>query len=132
MNAILLVRRQQFIVAARIYRDYGVFSAKVVQTLLDMIRRTRGGMITFNSKKIAVLAGIDSHPVVLTLVKDVLERLEEKGYIREIGKTKHGVKYSVTRESPLWVLAKNYERVGINSLEDLEEVLEKLLPRAQV
>jgi len=118
------------VVASTIYRDYEEFSRRVILTLIDMIRRTKGGMITFNSKKIAVLAGIESHPVVLTLIKDVLERLKERGYVEEVGRTKHGVKFSVTRESPLWILAKNYEKVTIRGLEDLDEVVEKLAPRA--
>jgi hypothetical protein len=71
-----------------------------------MIRRTRGSLVTFNPKKIAVLAGIDTHPVILTLVKDVLEGLREKGLISLAGKSKHRVKYAVTKSSPLWALAK--------------------------
>ncbi|MEZ0345052.1 MAG: hypothetical protein ABWK01_00645 [Infirmifilum sp.] len=113
-----------------IYRNYNEFSSKVVQTILEMIRHTKGGMITFNSKKIAVLAGIDTHPVILTLIKDVLERLKEKEYIQEVGRTKHGVKYSVTLESPLWMLAKNYEKISLRSLEDLDEIVKKFVLRA--
>ncbi|QOJ78191.1 hypothetical protein IG193_05260 [Infirmifilum lucidum] len=113
-----------------IYRNYSEFSMNVVLTLIEMIRHTKGGMITFNSKKIAVLAGMVTHPVILTLIKDVLERLKEKGYIMEVGRTKHGVKYSVTRESPLWILAKSYEKITIRSLEDLDEVIEKLALKA--
>ncbi|MGB9709226.1 MAG: hypothetical protein ACP5II_04335 [Infirmifilum sp.] len=112
-----------------LYRNYGEFSSKVILTILEMIRHTRGGMITFNTKKIAVLAGIDTHPVVLTLIKDVLERLKEREYINEVGKSKHGVKYSVTRDSPLWALAKNYDKVTLRSLEDLDEIIRKFVLR---
>jgi len=89
-----------------VYRDYNEFSALVLNTLLEMIRRTRGSLVTFHPKKIAVLAGIDTHPVILTLVKDVLEGLREKGLISLAGKSKHRVKYAVTKSSPLWALAK--------------------------
>lgn len=101
----------------------------MILTLLEMIRHTKGGMITFNSKKIAVLAGIDTHPVVLTLIKDVLEQLKEREYIFEVGRTKHGIKYSVTRESPLWALAKSYDKITLRNLEDLDEIVRKFVLR---
>lgn len=109
-----------------VYRDYNEFSVRVVQALLEMIRHTRGSIITFNAKKVAVFAGIDTQPVVLTLVKDVLERLREKDYVVVLGKTKHGVKYAVKKDTPLWVLAKSYEKVVIRNLEDLNMILEKV------
>ena len=105
------------------YRDYNAFSALVINTLLEMIRRTRGSLVTFNPKKIAVLAGIDAHPVILTLVRDVVERLREKGLVSVYGKSKHGIKYAVHRGSPLWTLAKEGYTVSPSNLLDLENVL---------
>lgn len=63
-------------------------------------------MLTFNAKKIAVLAGLPTHPVVLTLIKEVIEKLREEGLVRRVSRTTHGVKYSVSKDSPLWPLAK--------------------------
>ena len=104
------------------YRDYNAFSALVINTLLEMIRRTKGSLITFNPKKIAVLAGIDTHPVMLTLVRDVVERLREKGLVSVYGRSKHGIKYAVHRDSPLWVLAKEGYAVPPGNPFDLENV----------
>ncbi|MCI4408123.1 MAG: hypothetical protein JHC26_03450 [Thermofilum sp.] len=109
-----------------LYRNYNEFSVTVVQTILDMIKKSRGSLVTFNAKKIAVLANIETQPVVLTLVKDVLEKLRERGYLEVLGKTKHGVKYAVRRDTPLWVLAKNYDKVVFRSLDDLNLILEKM------
>ena len=97
-----------------------------VQTILDMIKKSRGSLVTFNAKKIAVLANIETQPVILTLVKDVLEKLRERGCLEVLGKTKHGTKYAVKKGSPLWVLAKNYDRIVLRSLEDLNLLLEKI------
>uniref|UniRef100_A0A7C4BAQ4 DNA-binding protein n=1 Tax=Thermofilum pendens TaxID=2269 RepID=A0A7C4BAQ4_THEPE len=105
-----------------VYRNYNEFSALVLNTLLEMIRRTKGGLVTFNPKKIAVLAGIDTHPVILTLVKDVLEGLRERGLINIAGKSKHGVKYSVTKNSPLWALAKEGYMFTAATVADLERI----------
>lgn len=78
--------------------------------------------MTFNPKKIAVLAGIDTHPVMLTLVKDVLEGLREKGFINVAGRSKHGVKYAVTKNSPLWILAKEGYTFTTLSFTELEQI----------
>lgn len=86
-----------------------------------MIATTKGSMLTFNAKKIASEAGLPTHPVVLTLIKEVIEQLREQGLVRRLSRTAHGVKYAVSRESPLWVLAKHGE-LG----EELEVVIAKI------
>lgn len=106
--------------AIPLYRNYDEFSAHVVQAVLEMIRGTRGSMVTFNAKKIALLmralrppgTELEIKPVTLTLVKDVLERLRERGYLEVLGENDHSVKYAVTRDSPLWRVAKNHGRVS--------------------
>ncbi len=90
-----------------IYRDYDEFKFLIVSTLMKMIKHTRGNVLTFNTKKIAVYANIETHPVILTLVKDVLENLRKEGYIRRLGKSRHGIKYMINRDSPLWKAAKD-------------------------
>jgi len=89
-----------------IYKDYERLQRTVLATLARMIRTTKGSMLTFNAKKIAVLAGLPTHPVVLTLIKDVIEQLGEKGLVRRVSRSSHGVKYAISKESPLWALAK--------------------------
>ncbi|MEM0223345.1 MAG: hypothetical protein QW230_00995 [Thermofilum sp.] len=114
-----------------VYRNYNEFSALVVNTLLDMVRRTKGSVVTFNPKKVAVLAGIDTHPVVLTLVKDVIERLREKGLVTVFGRSKHGIKYAVHKESPLWSLAKEGFSVSPSNPFDFDNLLLKVRVRGR-
>ncbi|MEM1928490.1 MAG: hypothetical protein QXH81_00805 [Thermofilaceae archaeon] len=104
-----------------IYRDYARLQKIVVETLANMISATKGSMLTFNAKKIASEAGLPTHPVVLTLIKEVIEQLRAQGLVRRLSKTAHGVKYAVNRESPLWFLAKQGELTG-----NLESVLAKI------
>lgn len=103
-----------------IYKDYERLQRTVLATLAKMIRSTKGSMLTFNAKKIAVLAGLPTHPVVLTLIKDVIEQLGEKGLVRRVSRSSHGVKYAISKESPLWALAK---------LEEIPPSLEALAAR---
>lgn len=116
---------------SEVYRNYNEFSALVVNAMLDMIRRTKGSLVTFNAKKVAVLAGIDTHPVVLTLVKDVIERLREKGLVTVFGKSKHGIKYAIHRDSPLWSLAKEGFTISPSSMASLDEI-DGVLLRARI
>lgn len=86
--------------------------------MVDMISRTKGSMLTFNAKKIAVNAGLPTHPVLLTLVKDILEQLHAHGLIQRMAKSSHGLKYSVTKESKLWELSKGWA-TDSSSVKDL-------------
>lgn len=105
-----------------IYRDYARLQKVVVETLGRLIASTKGSMLTFNAKKIASEAGLPTHPVVLTLIKEVIEQLHARGLVRKLSKTAHGVKYAVSRESALWPLAKQGK---------LGERLEALIAGAQ-
>ena len=93
------------------YYSYEEIKFNVVRALMDLIYRTKGSILTFTSKKIAVYAGIPTQPILLTLVKDVLENLRSEGLIRRYKKTSHGVKYIVDVSSPLWTAAKNKEYI---------------------
>jgi hypothetical protein len=105
---------------APLYRNYNEFSACVVQAVLEMVRCARGSIVTFNARKVAQMmralrppeTELEIKPVVLTLVKDVLEGLRERGYLEVLSENKHGVKYAVTKGSPLWRVAKNHGRVS--------------------
>ncbi|RLE61030.1 MAG: hypothetical protein DRJ35_01620 [Thermoprotei archaeon] len=115
-----------------VYRNYEEFRLLVVRTLAKMIERTKGNMLTFNSKKIAILAGIDTHPVILTLIKDVLEGLRKKGYIKTMGRSKHGTKYMINSKSPLWILAKHGEEITSEALMNIEVVVAKINKRRTI
>ncbi|RLE67856.1 MAG: hypothetical protein DRJ43_06635 [Thermoprotei archaeon] len=78
-----------------------------------MIRSTKGTMLTFNAKKIAVIAGLPTHPVILTLIKEVIEQLCTRKLVRRMSRSSHGVKYAITRESPFWLLAKAGEQAPL-------------------
>jgi len=85
-----------------LYKSYEEVKALVVLSIAKLIRRTKGSAITFTAKKIAVAAGLPAQPIVLTLIKDVLENLCSEGLVEVYSKTSHGVKYMITRDSPLW------------------------------
>jgi len=76
-----------------------------------MIKRTRGTCLTFTPKKVAKVAGLDTKPVTLSVVKYVIEKLRPLGI--DIYKTSsHGVKYIIHNTSPLWQKAKESEVIS--------------------
>ena len=112
-------------ISTSIYRNYDELKYLVVKTIMTLIKRTKGSVITFTAKKIAVHADIPTHPVVLTLVKDVLDNLKREGYIRKLARTSHGTKYIVEKTSSLWRASKD-ERL----LYELESpYLKTILPK---
>ena len=96
-----------------IYRDYEKLQSTVLSALAKLVKATRGSMLTFNAKKLAVVAGLPTHPVVLTLIKEVIEQLRARGLVYRISRSSHGVKYAITKESPLWSIAKTSERIEV-------------------
>ncbi len=113
-------------VPASLYSDYNEVKFVVVSTLMDLIKRTKGNMLTFTSKKIAVHAGLPPQPILLTLVKDVLENLRKEGLIRRYKKTSHGVKYMIDSQSPLWKAAKDRSLIGSLETPYLRPVLARI------
>jgi len=110
-----MARRRDSYFNPQVYQDYNSLQKIVVNTLAYMISKTKGSMITFNAKKIAVNAGLPTHPVLLTLIKDVLEQLRAHGFISRFSRSSHGVKYAITKESAFWRLSK--EGVEMDSLD---------------
>jgi len=88
------------------YGNYEELKKSVLGALMSIIRRTKGNCVTFTSKKIAITAGLPPTPVLLTVIRDILEGLHEDGLISRYSKGSHGVKYMITRNSPLWQWAK--------------------------
>ena len=88
-----------------VYRNYNDIKIAVISAIIELISRAKGSCVTFTSKKIAQIAGLPTQPVLLTIVRDVLENLRNEGLIIRYNKTSHGVKYMITKESPLWLFA---------------------------
>lgn len=106
-----------------LYRSYDEVKALVVLTIISFIHKTKGSAITFTAKKIAVSAGLPAQPVILTLVKDVLENLSREGLIDVYSRTSHGVKYMITKSSALWLIAKGEKKKPLKS-----SYLETIIP----
>lgn len=97
-----------------------------VLTSLDrMVKLSRGTAVTFRCKNLA--RTVVPKPVVLTVIKHILEEFRKKGYIdvwsvRRIGETGRGVsRYILTKDSPLWKFLKNA------TIEDLQSYMENIL-----
>ncbi|RLE66189.1 MAG: hypothetical protein DRJ47_03015 [Thermoprotei archaeon] len=89
------------------YSDYEKLRITVISILIDLIKRSRGTCVTFTGKKIVLMAGFPPQPVLLTVVKSILEELRQEKLIEYYSRSSHGVKYIVTRDSPLWQVIKN-------------------------
>ncbi len=114
------------IISSTIYRDYDELKYVVVKTIMMLIKKTKGSVITFTAKKIAMHAGIPTHPVVLTLIKDVLDNLTHEGYVKKMAKTSHGTKYMVGISSPLWRASKDESFIHMLSSPYLKTVVMKI------
>jgi len=119
--------RRRNSVPPSLYSDYNELKFIVVTTLMDLVKRTRGNMLTFTSKKLAVHAGLPPQPILLTLIKDVLENLRREGMIRRYKRTSHGVKYMIDSQSPLWKAAKDRSLIGIIETPYLRPVLARMV-----
>lgn len=97
------------------YGNYEELKKSVLEALMLIIRRTRGNCVTFTSKKIAITASLPPTPVLLTVIRDILEGLHKNGLISRYSKSSHGVKYMVTSSSPLWQWARtsNIQKVSM-------------------
>ncbi len=93
-----------------LYRNYSDVVKLVLSSLQYLIKTARGSCVTVNCKKVAVLANVEPQPVLLTVIKDVLERLREKGLVEKYI-TSSQVKYRVNKESPLWKVCKQARSV---------------------
>ncbi|MCD6508837.1 MAG: hypothetical protein J7L11_00380 [Thermoprotei archaeon] len=78
-----------------------------LEALGRLVRKARGSCVTFTCKKLAKTANISTKPVTLTLVREVLEQLRRENLIHIYKISSHGIKYTITRESPLWWFYKN-------------------------
>ena len=89
------------------YENYEELKYLVMRVLTDMIKNTRGNCITFTSKKIALKAGLNPQPILLTVIREILESLRERNVIRRYSKSSRGIKYIITSNSPLWTAVRS-------------------------
>ncbi len=73
-----------------------------LQALGRLVKGARGSCVTFTCKKLAKIANLSTKPITLTLVREVLEQLRREGLIEIYKISSHGIKYTITRSSPLW------------------------------
>jgi len=87
-----------------VYRNYNDIKIAVMSAIAELVLRAKGSCVTFTSKKIAQISGLPTQPVLLTIIRDILENLQNEGLIIRYSKTSHGIKYMITKDSPLWNL----------------------------
>ena len=89
----------------------------VLDALQNLIRRQKGGCLTFTAKYIARLAGLNTKPVTLTLISYVLKKLEREGLIGVYKRSKKTTKYIITCNSPLWKALKEGKNISIRIIQ---------------
>ncbi len=92
-----------------------------LEALGKLVKKARGSCVTFTCKKLAKTANISTKPVTLTLVREVLEQLRREKLIDIYKISSHGIKYTITKESPLWWFYKNGE--GENEKLNVQRVI---------
>ncbi|HDI75479.1 MAG: hypothetical protein DRJ98_04865 [Thermoprotei archaeon] len=101
------------------YRDYRKIRLAVIEAMGDLIKKSRGSCVTFTCKKLAIIAGLPSQPVLLTVIRSVLDELCDKGLITRYSKSSHGIKYMATKESPIWMAFKQGDSETLNKIVEL-------------
>ncbi|RLE56075.1 MAG: DNA-binding protein [Thermoprotei archaeon] len=92
---------------------------KTLSFIREQILNSRGSLVTFRAAKIAKAIAPSNYRngKALTLaVKEYLEYLVKRGYVKIIKETSRGRIYGVTKDSPLWNL------LLVNSPDKLQEL----------
>ncbi len=88
------------------YSRFDLIVKAVAKGLVMAVAPARGTCISFIPRKLLELADVDvGAPVVLTVVKHVIDRLVESGLL-EADMTRSKVRYRMCKTSPLWDLCK--------------------------
>ena len=93
-----------------------------LEALARLIRSARGSVVTFTCKRLAKMAGLSTKPITLTLVREVLEQLRREGLLSIYRISSHGIKYMITRDSPLW----RYIKAGNPTPSSLAELITQI------
>ena len=72
----------------------------------EIILRSRGSCVTFKTKDVAKVAGLSTHPIVLSVVRSILDEMVRKGLIGVWRAGRRRRRYIVAEGSPLWREAK--------------------------
>ena len=102
---------------------FEIIERKTIEALAELIRRQKGGCLTFTCKHLARLAGLDTKPVTLTLIREVIEELRRRGWLEIYKISSHGIKYKITCKSPAWKILKTTVPTSLNELLMLAEAL---------
>ena len=86
-----------------------------------LVKYARGTYVYFSPRRIVKSAGVQDTPMVLHLVRYVLDGLVKNGYIYFMGRRQKYI-YYINRDSPLWGLIKQS-----NGPEDVLSFLEKVV-----
>lgn len=94
-----------------LYTDFKKIEVLVAEGLWNAIKYARGSCVSFTPKKILEYANVDEAlPVVLTLVKHILEELVKKNLI-EKDSTRSITRYRVCKTSELWRICKEADNL---------------------
>lgn len=99
------------------YSRFDLIVKAVAKGLIMAVAPARGTCISFIPRKLLELADVDvGAPVVLTVVKHVIDKLVESGLL-EADMTRSKVRYRICRTSPLWDMCKG------GKVEEIEKII---------
>jgi len=78
----------------------------VMSAIFERIARARGSCVTFTVYQLAKQAGLKPRPIVLTVIRSIVEDLMAKGQVQICWRNKRYIRYMVTKDSELWKEAK--------------------------
>ncbi|HDD64180.1 MAG: hypothetical protein DRO65_00085 [Candidatus Altiarchaeales archaeon] len=107
------------------YRSYNDLKRLVLYALMKLVKKAKGSCVTFTSKKIAITAGLPVQPILLTVIRDILDGLCDNKLILRYSKSSHGIKYMIVSTSPLWKYLKSlsdFQEVEVYKIEKIGEV----------
>ncbi|AFA40322.1 hypothetical protein Pogu_2295 [Pyrobaculum oguniense TE7] len=82
-----------------------------------IVSEARGSCVSFTPRKVLEFGGVDTTaPVALTLVKHILEKLVEAGYLQR-DDSRARTRYILCRYSPLWEKLRNKEADALQLME---------------
>ena len=88
------------------YADFKNVINLVARGMWVLVHYTRGSCVAFNGRRILENAGCDKpYPMLLTLVKDILDQLAEKK-ILTVDDSRSIKRYTICNDSPLWIKIK--------------------------
>ena len=96
------------------------FAYRVVSTVVDMLRETKGRSFSVTPKKITDKAGLKACPIVWHEVRYILEQLGFKIWHKGF----HGYRMIIDDSAEIWKIAKIEDKELRNRM--IEKIIEKL------